>query len=98
MVLFFNILPFLLVMLGFLVAWKTKSNTVTYCALAFIVGVLILYPKIQPSYLPKGTVQRTEVPEFAPSNAEIDDRNRKPVPTEVRQAHQEKAYKEGTGF
>lgn len=88
----------MLIAMGFIVGWKTKNQKVRIGAIIYLICLFILYPKIHPSYLPKGEIQRSEVPGFEPSKAEINDRNRKPEPTEVRQSRQEKSYKEGTGF
>lgn len=75
---------------------KTKKRKVQVFLLSVL--VLIIYMKAQPSYLPKGDISRTSVPSFEASNAPIEDRNRKPVPSEVRQAEQERMYKEGPVF
>ena len=89
-------LPFLVVVAAIgAVLWR-KTVKAFVIAAATVVTFAIIYPKIQPSYLPKGDIQRTEVPGFEPSKAVIEDRNRKPVPSEVRQERMEAEYKQGT--
>lgn len=94
MVVLLNLLVFIVIMGLFYAWWKTKKHFFFFIAVLF----LIIYPQIQPSYMPKGDIPRTSVPSFEASNAEIEDRNRKPVPSEVRQAEQERMYKEGPVF
>lgn len=94
MILLLNlVVPFFVIIVGF-IAWKTK-NWKSLLALPF---AWIIYTAAQPSYLPKGDIQRSSVPEFTPSKAEIVDKARKPVPSEVRNAEQERKYKEGLVF
>lgn len=94
MVLFLNLLvPFVLILVG-AIAWKTKEWKVLFIIPVF----LFIYSAAQPSYLPKGDIRRSEVPKFEPSDAEIKDMARKPVPSEVRNAEQERKYKEGLSF
>lgn len=94
MVLLLNLLiPAFLLVIG-LIWWKSK-NWKVLLAIPFF---FLLYWKVQPSYLPKGDIQRTEVPTFELNKAEIRDNNRKPVPSEVRNAEQERKYQEGLVF
>ncbi len=60
--------------------------------------VLVLYMKAQPSYLPKGDIQRTNVPEFSESIAIIEDRNRKPATQEETRKMREDQYKKGLQY
>ena len=95
MVLIFNMLPFLAALLTVVVVFKVKTRKTRLLAVAWFVLFMLVYPKIQPSYLPKGDIKRTAVPGFEASKAEIEDRNRKPVPSEERNAEQERQYREG---
>lgn len=74
MVILFNLLP-LLLFVGFVfLAYKLKKwwfVLVGFMAVAF-------YFQIQPSYIPKGEVRRTELPEFEQSSKEIVNRMSKP--------------------
>lgn len=70
--------------------WKTKKHWL----LMVMLGFLFVYSQFQPSYMPKGTVSRTSVPSFDTPTGEIKDNNRKPVPSEVRNAAQEQQYKD----
>ena len=69
--------------------------------LAGLIGVVLLaavYAVVQPSYLPKGTVERSPVPAFTPSDAPIEDRNRKPTPIEERDQRMQEAEHKGLDF
>jgi hypothetical protein len=94
MVLALNLLV-LLVCVGLAFAWwKTRKHWL----LGVLITFLIIYPKVQPSYMPKGDIQRTEVPGFNPSKAEIQDNNRKPVSSEIRNERQKEEYRNGLDF
>lgn len=74
MVILFNLLP-LLLFVGFVfLAYKLKKWWLV------LVGVVVVafYFQIQPSYIPKGEVKRTELPEFEQSSKEIVNRMSKP--------------------
>ena len=71
--------------------WKTKKHWL----LLVMLGFLFVYGQFQPSYMPKGTVERTSVPSFDAPKGEIKDNNRKPVPSEERNAEQEQQYRDG---
>lgn len=74
MVILFNLLP-LLLFIGFVfLAYKLKKWWLV------LVGVMVVafYFQIQPSYIPKGEVKRTELPEFEQSSKEIVNRMSKP--------------------
>ena len=86
-----NILVFV-VCLAIIYAWrKTKKHWL----ILVMLGFLIVYNQFQPSYMPKGTVERTSVPSFDAPKGEIKDNNRKPVPSEERNAAQQQQYKDG---
>lgn len=74
MVILFNLLP-LLLFVGFVfLAYKLKK---WWLVLVGVVAVAF-YFQIQPSYIPKGEVRRTELPEFEQSSKEIVNRMSKP--------------------
>lgn len=95
MVVLLNILPILVLIATFGIAFFSKSKKVKVWAIISAAAFLLLYSMVQPSYLPKGEITRTAVPDFSPSSGEIQDRNRKPEPSETRQARQEQAYRDG---
>ena len=95
MVLLINLIPWLVIGSCLLIGMFVKSTKVRARTLAILVIFLIVYPKVQPSYMPKGNITRSEVPAFEPTQAVIEDRNRKPVPSEERQAKQDQQYKDG---
>ena len=74
--------------------WKTRKVVWIFVILVFV----FLYARVQPTYMPKGDITRTSVPEFPAPRGEIQDRNRKPVPSEIRNAEQMEAYKRGLPF
>lgn len=94
MILLLNlVVPFFVIIVGF-IAWKTK-NWKSLLALPF---AWIIYTAAQPSYLPKGDISRSEIPEFMRSDAEIIDNARKPRSSEDRNSAQEREYKNGLVF
>ncbi len=95
MTLLFNILPWIIIAATIVSVLKTK-----YPLQSFLVGVVvfILYTLVQPSYLPKGTVSISELPDFEPSSAVIEDRNRKPVPLDERDEAMREKVKQGLNY
>lgn len=59
-------------------AYKFK----TYWPLVIMVAVLFIYPMIQPSYMPKGTVKPIQNVEFKQLDIPIVDRSLKPKSAE----------------
>ena len=96
MVLFWNILPAIIVALTFFVVLRAKKSKVKLWTVGIAAALLILLQMAQPSYLPKGDIQRSELPAFEPSKAQIEDRNRKPVDSEIRDARQKEQYELGS--
>ena len=100
MVVLLNIVPALLILAVIFSMYKcirTEQRMYRFMLAGSII-VLWLYTTLQPSYLPKGEIGRSEVPAFAKSTAEIEDRNRRPVPQEERRATQEEQYRTGPVF
>jgi hypothetical protein len=74
MVLLLNLIPWIILFGGGYLTYRYRKVWV----FAATVVLLFLYFKAQPSYLPKGDIQRATIPEFTvPKTAEIEDRNRK---------------------
>lgn len=103
MVLLINLIPLIIVLCGgfFLYrgykAGKTGGTLIAVAACTLF--TLFLYFKAQPSYMPKGDIKRTEIPALSASpSAQIEDRNRQPVPQMDRRAQQEEQYREGPVF
>lgn len=94
MTLLLNVLPWLLLAAGLALAWRRRR---LWIALATaILG--LAYVMAQPSYLPKGKVERGAPPPFPASDARIEDRNSKPVPGEVRDQRMRDAVRNGLDF
>ena len=87
------LLPVTMFILGYWF-WKTRNYVLILVALV-LAG---LYFKFQPSYLPKNDIPRTSVRSFDSSSSQVEDRNRKPIPSEVLQTEQQQKYKEGLPF
>lgn len=94
MILLLNLLPYLVVAAGLLLGIKLRKVWIFLAALA----LAAIYNMAQPSYAPKGTVQRSQVPAFTESNASIEDRNSKPVPGDVRDQRMRDAVHNGLDF
>lgn len=71
-------------------AYKFK----TYWPLVIMVAVLFIYPMIQPSYMPKGTVRSTPVVEFKQLDIPMVDRSLKPKSAEQYDIERNAALKE----
>ncbi|MDH1701026.1 hypothetical protein [Comamonas terrigena] len=94
MILLLNLLPYLVVAAGLLLGIKLRKVWIFLAALA----LAAIYNMAQPSYAPKGTVQRSQVPAFTESSASIEDRNSKPVPGDVRDQRMHDAVHNGLDF
>lgn len=94
MILLLNLLPYLVVAAGLLLGIKLRKVWIFLAALA----LAAIYNMAQPSYAPKGTVQRSQVPAFTESSANIEDRNSKPVPGDVRDQRMRDAVHNGLDF
>jgi hypothetical protein len=94
MILLLNLLPYLVVAAGLLLGIKLRKVWIFLAALA----LAAIYNMAQPSYAPKGTVQRSQVPAFTESSASVEDRNSKPVPGDVRDQRMRDAVHNGLDF
>ena len=57
-----------------------------------------IYGVAQPSYLPKGEVRRSTVPEFQEQELEVQDRTSKPMSGEERDRIRHERYRKGLEF
>lgn len=76
MTLLLNLIP-VMILLAYIGMWflfGRKSTVITVIIVVCIYFTLMLYTQVQPSYLPKGEVKRTEVPLFEESDAVVSDR------------------------
>lgn len=94
MILLLNLLPYLVVAAGLLLGIKLRKVWIFLAALA----LAAIYNMAQPSYAPKGTAQRSQVPAFTESSASVEDRNSKPVPGDVRDQRMRDAVHNGLDF
>lgn len=100
MTLVFNLLPLLIT--GVFLFWtyvrfkKDKSKVVL--PLILLVMTLFLYFQVQPSYLPKGEIKRSAIPQFEQKELKVKDIQSKPMSGEERDERRNKAYKEPLPF
>jgi len=95
MTLLYNLMLPLILLSGLFLTWKFKKIWI----LAITLLVLFIYFKAQPSYLPKGQINRTALPAFeAKPDLEIEDRLSKPKDPDQRQAEQDERYRNGLEF
>ena len=97
MVVLLNLISALLVLsaLFSLYKWVKTKERKHALYLAGYIAAIWLYTFLLPSYLPKGEIKRSAIPEFTQTTAEIENRARQPVPQEERRAQQEQQYREG---
>lgn len=91
MTLLFNLLlPAIILLIGavgYQAAKKSKNKISTYSkTLAFMVGSVVVYSTIQPSYLPKGETPHLSKMPFEQVELTADDRLLKPKTEAERQA------------
>lgn len=94
MIALLNYLPYALIAIGAYLVYRSvlakKYQTAAWHAFVTICLVILLN-SLTPSYMPKGTVRDNTVPAFEPSQAEIQNRLREPVPeAEQRKALEDK--------
>lgn len=94
MIVLLNLLVVLVV--GFLVF--LSAHTKKFWPIVLIPVFIFIYMNVQPSYLPKGEVKRSDVPVFEQSEAEIEDRNRKPQDGALYDEKRNESIKEGLPF
>ena len=94
MIALLNLIPTVVIFIGVVLALRFKK---WQWAVGAIV-VVLLYYQFQPSYMPKGEVQRSEIPAFDRSEGAVENRISKPVPVEDRQKARDDAIKQGLPF
>lgn len=88
-----NLIPLVLLIAA---GWAVfKRNRIALAAVALLA---VVYVVAQPSYLPKGTVERSPVPPLAPSEAAIQDRTRQPDTLQERDQRMQEAVSNGLDF
>ena len=95
MVVLINLFPWFVAVCCIVGAVKVKSIKWKLAIAVFFMAFAVIYPKVQPSYMPKGKIERSQIQYAEPSDAVVEDRNRKPVPSEERQAKQDEEYRKG---
>lgn len=93
MILLLNLIPVIIVVSGAALAWKYRSWKVAAVALA----LLAIYVKAQPSYMPKGVVERSAIPAFERAGS-VEDRLSKPVPGAERDQAMKERVQKGLDF
>ncbi len=90
MIFLLNIIPWVILVGSFLISFYTRKFWIILAGLV----VFFLYTSLQPSYLPKGEVERAKLPEFEQSNKEITDRLSKPQSGDEYDRKRQESYKE----
>lgn len=90
MIALLNLLPFLVTGVFLYIAARRRSYKWLVAAILFA----ILYGKFQPSYMPKGVVERKALPEFQQSVKAVEDRLLKPKAYEVYDEQRNRAIRE----
>lgn len=96
----FNLLP--VVIAGVFLFWAysrfKKDKIKAILPLVLMVTTLVLYFQVQPSYLPKGEIKRSAVPQFEQKQLGVKDITSKPLSGEERDARRKEQYKEPLSF
>lgn len=92
MIVLLNLLVPVAIVAGLFFTWKLKKVWPIILAIVLAFG----YTFVQPSYMPKGKVKPLPVAEFTPSEKKTEDRMRKPVSAEERDAKRVESQKETT--
>lgn len=88
-----NLIPLALLVFLCWAAWKKQFKV--FIGVALLAAV---YAVLQPSYLPKGTVERSPPPAYTGSDASIENRNRQPASIEERDQRMQEAVRKGLDF
>lgn len=94
MTLALNILPYMLAALGVFLGLRLRQAWL----IATTIILLIVYLQVQPSYMPKGKIERSAVPELEQSEATIEDRASKPDSLGERDLRIKEAVQSGLDF
>lgn len=93
-----SLIPWIILAIGSGLIFTAKSRKMQVIFVCCTIVTIGVYSKMLPSYVYKGDIERSAVPEFSTSRAEIQDRNRKPVPQEVVRQKQYEQYKQGLNY
>ena len=94
MIILLNLLPYLAAALGAFIAFKLRKVWILLATIA----ALIIYMKAQPSYMPKGQVERAPVPAMEQTEASIEDRASRPDSLSQRDQRIKEAVRGGLDF
>lgn len=94
MVLILNTLPLALVLISAYFVWKEK-----YWAAGFFLVLVVVLMKATPSYMPKGTVERSQLPPMEINHsAEIKNNLKAPVDSTTRDNEMREKMETGVDF
>lgn len=94
MIVLLNLISGLIVVGGGYLSCKLKKIWPICVALLF----MLLYNIVQPSYLPKGEIKRSQIPEFEKTEEVIQDRNLSPKSSEQYDEDMKNMIQEGLSF
>lgn len=94
MVILLNLVIPILLLVGILVSYKLKKGWPVLLSAV----LCITYTMVQPSYVPKGKIIRSDIPAFEYKETKVEDRLIKPETGEVYDAKRNTSVKEGLPF
>lgn len=96
MIFVLNMIPWMIIALGVYLGYISRKNPKRLAGvIVATVLALIIYNGVQPSYIPKGTVNNTlSIPEIVVpvTPIEVEDRLRKPISDEVQAERMEQKF------
>ena len=99
MTLVLNLLPIFIASVFLCWAYARHKKGKGFVAqIALMICSLFFYYQAQPSYMPKGVVARSSVPEFEDKKLEVKDNLKKPLEAEKRDEIIKEKYKERLPF
>ncbi len=94
MVIFWNLLPWVIIALVLVISYVRKLRWLPL----FLIPFLFVYNAIHPSYLPKSVLQRFEIPVFQRSTDGIQNRQLAPTDGKVYDENREEKLRQGLYF
>lgn len=95
MVFIYNIIPYIMaVFFALVIRYAVPSKAGKWILGTVFTLIILAYFQIQPSYGPKGVVERTTLPEFETKNSQMVDRMLKPEGGDYYDKRRQEAYKE----
>lgn len=94
MVFLINAIPAIIVLLGYLIAYKVKSWKNKLTVIIVACSLVLIYGQVQPSYMPKGTVKPTPTVAFQQLDIPTVDRQLKPKSDEQYDIERKAAIEE----